>query len=124
MHLHPLDCLLRVRQSRRLELLVRIADELVDFLFVVEEERVHVFLVDFCGALGAGEDEVQVQEEAEPGVEGNPAEDEVEGAFEGEDDGGDDPVHEPGREVCWVGGPECFVGHEDGKEDRDEGAVR
>ena len=64
-----------------------------------------------------------MQQEAQPGVEGDPAEDEVEGGLDGGDGAEDDPVHEPGGEVRRVGGAESFVGHEDGEEDGDGGAV-
>ena len=44
-------------------------DELVDFVFVVGEERVDLGLVEELGALGLGKDEVGEDEEADVGVE-------------------------------------------------------
>lgn len=58
-----------------------------------------------------------MNEEAEPGVERDPAEDKVELILDGEETVGDDEVHEPWSEVCWVGAPKSFVGHEDWEED-------
>ena len=76
-----------------------------------------VFFVDVDAALLAGEDEVEVQAEADPGVEGDPGEDEVELGFREEEEGERCPVHEPGGEDGGVGGAEGFIGGEDGEED-------
>ncbi len=58
-----------------------------------------VLLVDEDAALLAGEDEVEVQGEAGPGVEGEPGDEEGELGFEEEEEGEGCPVHEPGGEV-------------------------
>lgn len=42
------------------------------------EKRFDAFLIQVYGALVAGKDEVEMTEETEPGVEGDPREDEVE----------------------------------------------
>lgn len=58
-----------------------------------------------------------MDEEAEPGVEGDPGQDEVEGVLdEGEEREGYE-VHEPWREEGGIRGVEGFVGGEDGEED-------
>lgn len=90
--------------------------EVVDFALVVVEEGLDVFLVEEGGALGAGEDEVEVQEEAHPGVEGDPGEDEVERVLNRVEEHEGDEVDEPWGELGWIGGVEGFVGGEDGEE--------
>jgi len=47
-------------------------DEVLDGLLVVVEVGLEVGLVEDAGALGLGEDEVEVEEEAEVAVEGDP----------------------------------------------------
>jgi hypothetical protein len=47
-------------------------DEVVDCKLVVMEEGVEVLLVEDAGALGLRKNEVEEEEEAEPGVEWNP----------------------------------------------------
>ena len=60
--------------------------------------------------------------ETNPGVEGHPIKDEVELAFDKEEEGEGGPVHEPWGEDGGVGGAEGFVGGEDGEEDGSYGA--
>jgi hypothetical protein len=74
-------------------------------------------LIQKARALGPWQDQVEVCEEADPGVKGHPAEDEVEGVFYGGEGGEDDEVDEPGCEEGWVRRVERFVGCEDGEED-------
>ena len=83
-----------------------------------------VHLIEDLGALGLRENEIGEHGEAEPGVEGYPGEEEVGPVVEEGEAGEDDPVHEPGGQLGWVGGAEGFVGGEDGEEDGDDGAVR
>lgn len=82
----------------------------------------HVALVEEARALGLGQDEVGEEEEAEGGVEGEIADEEVGPVFEEGEEREDDPVHEPGGEEGGVGGAEGFVGGEDGEKDGEEGA--
>ena len=79
MHLHPLDSIFCIAQPSFLKFLMRLPNELIDFGFVMQQKRMYMFLIQHSCALGTGEDEIEMQEEAEPGVEGDPAEDEVEG---------------------------------------------
>jgi len=74
-------------------------------------------LVEEDGALRARHDEVDMDEETEPGVEGDPIEDEVELVFNQQEEGEGGPVHQPWREHGGVGCTKSFVGEEDGKED-------
>ena len=53
-----------------------LADEEVDVLFVLDDEGLNVAVVEELGALGLGEDEVGEEDEADPRVEGEPADDE------------------------------------------------
>lgn len=101
---------------------MRLRDEDIDVMLVVREEWVHVALVDQSRALGLGQDEVGEEDEAEGGVEGEPADEEVGPVFEEGEEREDDPVHEPGGQEGGVGGAERFVGGEDGEEDGEEGA--
>lgn len=101
---------------------MRIRDEDIDVMLVMRKERVHVVLVNEPCALGLGQDEVGEEAEADVGVEGEPADDEIGPVFEEGEEREDDPVHEPGGEECRVGGAERFVGSEDGEEDGEEGA--
>ena len=61
--------------------------------------------------------------ETDPGVEGDPVEDEVELGFDKQEEGERCPVGEPFGEEGGVVGAEGFVGGEDGEEDGEEGAV-
>lgn len=58
-----------------------------------------------------------MDEEAEPGIEGNPVEDEVELILHQQEEGEGRPVHQPWREHGRVGCAEGFVGEEDGQQD-------
>lgn len=80
-HLGPLDSLLQVAQSSSSGAVVRVCDEGIDFSFVLFEEGINVLAVEKRGALRPRHDEVEVYEEAEPGIERNPGEDEIEGGF-------------------------------------------
>jgi hypothetical protein len=68
--------LVEVAETGGGEALVGLADEEVDVLFVLDDEGLNVGVVEEFGALGLGEDEVGEEEEADPGVEGEPADDE------------------------------------------------
>ena len=56
----------------------------------------NIFFVDVHAPLLSGEDEVEVDAQPEPGVEGEPGDDEVELGFGEEEEGECRPVHEPG----------------------------
>lgn len=77
-HSHILNRSLDSIQACSLALGMRITDHAIDLSFVVFEEWVDVLFVDEDAALLAGQDEVEVDAEADPAVEGNPGEDEVE----------------------------------------------
>lgn len=64
--------LLEVGDTCCFETVVGRGDQFLDGGFVFFQSRVDVFLVDVPGALGLGEDEVEEEEEAEVGVEGDP----------------------------------------------------
>jgi hypothetical protein len=110
-----------------------------------------VGLVDDAGALGLWQDEVEVEQEAEVGVEGDPGtESQYKGLFvkwQGErrgdkeglnglpdeepvrpglnyqEAGEDHPVHQPWRQLGRVRGLQGLVGGEEGKEEGGYGAV-
>lgn len=69
-----------------------LADEVVDLSLMVDDEGLEVGEVEVFGALGLREDEVEEEEEAEPGVEGHPAYDEEGPGFSEEGQGEDDEV--------------------------------
>ena len=52
-----------------------LADEEVDVVLVLDDEGLNVGVVEEFGALGLGQDEVGEEDEADPGVEGEPADD-------------------------------------------------
>ena len=58
------------------EALVSLADEEVDVLFMLNDERLNVGIVEDFGTLCLGKDEIREGDEADPGVEGEPADDE------------------------------------------------
>jgi hypothetical protein len=116
-HLEPLDALLEIVESGGLRPVMGIRNEVINLALVVVQEGLDVFAVEEGGSLGSREDQVQVEEESQPGVEWYPAEDEVEGALEGGDEGEGNKVHEPWGKDGGVGGVEGFVGGEDGEED-------
>jgi hypothetical protein len=70
------DELVEVAKPGRGEALVGLADEDVDVRFVFHYEGLNVGVIQEFGALGLGEDEVGEEDEADPGVEGEPADDE------------------------------------------------
>ena len=74
--------------------------------------------------MGAGQDEVEVDEEAEPGVEWNPAEDKVEGVLNDVQQGEGHEVHQPWCKRGWVRGMESFVGEEHWEEDGGGDAIK
>jgi hypothetical protein len=115
--LDPLDGLLHVCKARAPRPLVRVRDEVVNLALVVVQQRLEVLLVQEGGALRAREDQVEVQEEAHPGPEGDPAEDEVEGVFDRREEDQHHEVDEPWCQLGGVRGVEGFVGGEDGEED-------
>lgn len=104
--------LLEVGDTCCFETVVGRGDEFLDGGFVFFESRVDVFLVDVPGALGLGEDEVEEEEEAEVGVEGDPAEKPLGPGLNEERAGEDNPVHEPWCKLGWVGCLEGFVAGE------------
>jgi hypothetical protein len=71
--LEQLDGAVEVGDACAAQALVGRGDELFDGGLVLLEARVDVFFVDEAGALGLGEDEVEQEEEADVGVEGDPA---------------------------------------------------
>jgi hypothetical protein len=70
------DELVEVAETSGGEALVGLADEEVDVRFVFHDEGLNVGVIEEFGALGLGEDEVGEEDEADPGVEGEPADDE------------------------------------------------
>ena len=77
---------------------------------MVEDERLEIGEVqEFC-TLSLWEDEVEEEEEAEPGVEGHPAYDEEGPGFNEECQGQDDEVDQPWCCLCWVAEAEGFIG--------------
>lgn len=117
------DRLLDGIHTRRLRLRVPVADHLVDLPLMLFQERMDVGFVDVDGALLPGQDEVEVDAEADPGIERDPVEDEVELGLYEEEEGQGCPVHEPWDQERGVAGAESFVGGEDGEEDGGYGAV-
>jgi hypothetical protein len=99
-----------------------LSDQNIDIAFMLDNERLDVGVVDEPGALGLGKDEIGEEEEAEPGVEGKPANDEDGPRLDQEERGENNPVEEPGGQLGGVGGAERFVGGIDGKEDGGYGA--
>lgn len=73
MLLDEFDCALEVGDSGCFGAVVGAGDEVVDRELVVVEEGVDVHLVEDAGALCLGEDEIEEEAEAEPGVEWDPA---------------------------------------------------
>ena len=58
------------------EALMDLANEDVNVLLMLDDEGLNVRIVEKFGALGLGEDEVGEKDEANPGVEGEPADNE------------------------------------------------
>lgn len=90
--------------------------EVVDLTLVLVQEGLDVLLVHERGALRAGHDQVEVDEEANPRVERDPAEDEVEDILDRGEDGEHDEVDQPGRKQRWVGCVQGFVGRKYGEQ--------
>lgn len=83
-----------------------------------------MLLVKESCALRTRENEVEVDEEAEPGVERHPREDEVKGVLNDGEAAQDDEVDQPGSDESWIGGVEGFVGGEYGEQDGRSDAVK
>lgn len=77
----PLNGLLQVCEAGALRPVVGVGDEIVNLTLVVVQERFEVLLVQKRCALRSGEDQVQVNAEAQPGPERYPAKNEVESVF-------------------------------------------
>ena len=87
------------------------------------EPRIYIPLVDQPCSLSLGQNEIGQEGETEERVEREPGEQEEGPGLEEGEEGEDDEVHEPGRELGGVGGTEGFVRGEDGEWDGYEGAV-
>jgi len=96
---------------------VNLVDEFVNLTLVRLEPWVNVDLVEVDRALFAWHDEVEVQTETHPGVEGYPVEDEVEVRLNQQEQRESHPVHQPWRKIGGVTSTDSFVGGVDGKED-------
>ena len=97
-HVGPeeVDGALDVGDARGTEALVGRGDELFDGGFVFFEARVDVFFVDEARTLGLGENEVEEEEQADVGVEGNPGVYWLGKHWVGQEGGGEDvPDEEP-----------------------------
>lgn len=70
------DELFEVAEACFVALFVEVADKGFDLAFMVGDEGFDIVGIEEFGALGLGEDEVGEREEADPAVEGEPAEDE------------------------------------------------
>ena len=70
------DQLVEVAEAGLGEVFVGLADEDVDVVLVLDDEGLNVGVVEEFGALRLGQDEVGKEDEADPGVEGEPADDE------------------------------------------------
>jgi hypothetical protein len=95
---------------------VALGYEVVDLTLVLVQEGLDVLLVYERGALRARHDQVEVDEEADPRVERDPAENKVEDILNGGEDGEHDEVDQPGRKQRWVGCVEGLVGREYGEQ--------
>lgn len=93
--LEHLDCHLDILEAGRLRPVVALADEVVDLALMVVQERLNVLLVQERCALRAGKNQVEMCEEADPRVEGHPAEDEVECVLNDGEAGQDNEVDQP-----------------------------
>lgn len=91
------------------------AYEVVNLALMLVQEWLDVLLVGERGALRTRHDQVKVDEEADPRVEGHPAKNEVEDILDGSEDREHNEVDQPGCEQSWVGGVESFVGGEYGE---------
>lgn len=96
---------------------VYLMDEFIDLALVRLEPGVDVGLVDVDGALLAWHDEVEVQAETHPRVEGHPVKDEVEVRLYQQKQRKGDPVHQPWRKVSWIASTDSLVRGIYGKED-------
>ena len=95
MYASPLDGLLEILKSCGTGAIVCFGDEVFNLRLVAGDGGLEVGEVEVRGALHAGENEVEMGEEAEPGEEGDPGGDEAKVGFDKVEQGKDDPVHEP-----------------------------
>lgn len=72
----PFYCNVHVAHAHLLEAVVGVSNELIDLSFVVNDPGLEIGEVEVFCALSLWEDEVEEEEEAEPGVEWEPAYDE------------------------------------------------
>lgn len=94
-----------ILQPRRLDPIMARRDQLLDVAIVLFQPRLDVQPVDVrCALLLAGKEEIKVDAEADPGVEGHVAEEGVEEGACRREDGEADPVDEPGVQEGGVGG--------------------
>ena len=70
-------------------------NEDVDVVLILRQEGMDMALVEEPCALCLRKDEIGEEGEAEVGVEGEPADDEVGPVLDQDEDGVDDPIHEP-----------------------------
>lgn len=96
--------------------------EVIDFALVMVQEWLDVFLVEEICALRTRQNEVKMCEKADPRIEGDPGEDEVESVLNRVEEEESDEVNEPRCELGGIGGVESFVGSEDWKKDGDRDA--
>ena len=96
---------------------------MIDLSLMLFQEWVNVGLVKEDAALLTRCDQIKVDAQPEPAVEGHPVEDEVELVLDQEEDTKRRPVHEPWRKHTRVGSAQGFVGEEDGEGDGEDGAV-
>ena len=76
MFAEQVDELVEVAETGGGETLMGLANEEVDVLLMLDDEGLNIGVVEKFGALSLGEDEVGEKDEANPGVEGEPADNE------------------------------------------------
>ena len=96
---------------------VYLMNEFIDLALVRLEPWVDIGLVDVDGALLAWHDEVEVQAETHPRVEGHPVKDKVEVRLNQQKQRECDPVHQPWRKISRVSSSDSLVRGIDGEED-------
>lgn len=111
------DSILNVLQACSLRLVVRIGDEGVYLALVGVQPRVEIAAIEIHGALLTGEDEIEMDSEADPGVERRPGQNRVEEGFTGQEEGHGGPVHQPWCELGGVGCADGLVRGEHREED-------
>ena len=95
LHPHILNGSLDSVHARCFPSSVCITYQAIDLPLVLLQERMNVFFVDEYASLLAWQNQVQVNAEADPAIEWDPAEYEVELILDGEKEGEGGPVHEP-----------------------------